>query len=71
MFIKKGVSAKCFYVARQRCRDILQSDGRQGNYFDNNFIYSFYYKGVKIDVGISYTKVEFFDSNYLRGQGVF
>jgi len=30
-----------------------------------------YYKWVKIDVVISYTKVEFFDSNYLRGTIVF
>ena len=43
---------------------------KQADYLDNNFNYSFYYKGVKIDVGISYTKVELFDSNYLRGQGV-
>jgi len=46
-------------VVRLRCRNILQPDMRQGDYLDNNFNYSFYYKGVKIDVGISYTKVEF------------
>ena len=57
-------------MVRYRCRNILQLDMKQADYLDNNFNYSFYYKGVKIDVGISYTKVELFDSNYLRGQGV-
>ena len=51
-------------MVRYRCGNILQSDKRQGNYFNNNFIYSFYYKGVKIDVGISYSKVEFSYSAY-------
>ena len=57
-------------MVRHRCRNILQSDMGQGDYFNNNFIYSFYYKGVKTGAGISYIKVELFDSNYLRGQGV-
>ena len=56
-------------MVRHGCRNILQSDRRRGDYFNDKIFYSFYYKGVNMHVGIFYTQVEFFDSHYLRDRG--
>jgi hypothetical protein len=43
----------------RRCGNILQLDKWRGDYFFHTSYYSFYFRGVKIDVGIFDIEVEF------------
>jgi len=53
-----------FSIIRRGCGNILQLDKRRGSYFFNNLDYSYYFKEVKVSVGIFDSTVEFFNIAY-------